>query len=39
MAGTTGPTGIESTEDPFEGDVGQLESIGYGIASGAIKIP
>ena len=28
MAGTTGPTGIESTEDPFEGDVGQLESIG-----------
>ena len=39
MAGTTGPIEVKSTTDPFAGDVGQLESIGYGITSGLIKIP
>ena len=29
MAGTTGPIEVKSTTDPFAGDVGQLESIGY----------
>jgi hypothetical protein len=39
LDGTTGPIETKSTADPFAGDVGQLESIGYGIVSGTIKIP
>jgi len=37
--GPTGPIETKSTADPFAGDVGQLESIGYAITSGLIKIP
>ena len=38
-SGTTGLLKTESSEDPFSGEIGQLESITHGIISGAIKIP
>ena len=38
-SGTTGKIKTKSTKDPLSSDVGALESLGYGVISGAIKIP
>ncbi len=37
--GTTGLLKEESTNDPYSSEVGQIESLGYALVSGAIKIP
>ena len=37
--GTTGLVTTESINDPFSGDVGLIESLGYAVVSGGLKIP
>ena len=37
--GTTGLLKVDSTDDPYSNEVGQIESLGYALVSGAIKIP
>ena len=37
--GTTGLLKEDSTNDPYSSEVGQIESLGYALVSGAIKIP
>ena len=37
--GTTGLLKEDSTNDPYSSNVGQIESLGYALVSGAIKIP
>jgi len=37
--GTTGLLKEDSTDDPYSSNVGQIESLGYALVSGAIKIP
>ena len=38
-SGTTGKIKTESTKDPLSSDIGAMESLGYAIISGGIKIP